>query len=124
LRLPDLPSDWGEVPGPSFWQHYLHDPFAVRGLHLVDGAWTAGTFLPGAERVELLPEGARPTPMRGEGEGLFLALLDMPCRYRLRIHWPGAVEETEDPYAFAPVLGEMDLYLFSEGSHWRLADKF
>ena len=44
--------------------------------------------------------------------------------YRLRIHWPDAVQETEDPYAFGPVLGDMDLHLFSEGTHWELAERF
>ncbi|PZR60139.1 MAG: 1,4-alpha-glucan branching enzyme, partial [Stutzerimonas stutzeri] len=41
-------------------------------------------------------------------------------RYRLRIHWPGNVQETEDPYAFGPLLGDTDLYLFAEGNHRQL----
>jgi 1,4-alpha-glucan branching enzyme len=30
---------------------------------------------------------------------------------------------TEDPYAFTPTLGELDLHLFQEGTHLRLFDK-
>jgi 1,4-alpha-glucan branching enzyme len=124
LRLPDRDPDWGEGPAPSFWQLYLHDPFAVRGLHLVDGAWTVRAFLPDAERVEIIPQNGRARPMHTQGDGLYSARLESPGRYRLRIHRGDRVEDAEDPYAFGPVLGEMDLYLFSEGSHRRLADKF
>ena len=40
--------------------------------------------------------------------------------YLLRIGWPGGVQETEDPYSFGLLLGELDLYLFNEGgiSNW------
>ena len=31
-----------------FWQLHLTDPFAVRGLHEVDGVWAVEVFLPGA----------------------------------------------------------------------------
>jgi 1,4-alpha-glucan branching enzyme len=34
------------------------------------------------------------------------------------------VQDTEDPYSFGPVLSDMDIYLFSEGSHWDLAHRF
>src|SRR6202007_1443358 len=34
-----------------------------------------------------------------------------------RIQWPDAVQETEDPYSFGLLLGEMDTYLFAEGNH-------
>ncbi|MDO9126702.1 MAG: 1,4-alpha-glucan branching protein GlgB, partial [Parvibaculum sp.] len=41
--------------------------------------------------------------------------------YKLRIVWPGgAVQETEDPYSFGTVLGDLDLHLFGEGRHWGL----
>ena len=32
------------------------------------------------------------------------------------------MQETEDPYAFGAVLGELDLHLFNEGRHFHLAD--
>ena len=41
--------------------------------------------------------------------------------YLLRIDWPGAVQETEDPYSFGPLLGDLDLHLFNEGRHFELA---
>ena len=39
----------------------------------------------------------------------------------MRISWPGAVQETEDPYSFGPLLGDLDLHLFNEGRHFELA---
>jgi 1,4-alpha-glucan branching enzyme len=41
----------------------------------------------------------------------------------LRIDWHGVIQETEDPYSFGLVLGELDLYLVSQGAHWRLAER-
>jgi 1,4-alpha-glucan branching enzyme len=42
--------------------------------------------------------------------------------YILRIRWPTTVQDIEDPYAFALLLGDLDLRLFNEGrhSHWRI----
>ncbi len=42
--------------------------------------------------------------------------------YRLRIAWPHAVQETEDPYSFGLLLGDLDLHLFNEGRHFELAN--
>jgi 1,4-alpha-glucan branching enzyme len=39
----------------------------------------------------------------------------------LRIFWPAAVQETEDPYSFGLLLGDIDLHLFNEGRHFELA---
>ena len=41
--------------------------------------------------------------------GLFEGLVDERAPYRLRIAWPGAVQETEDPYSFGLLLGDLDL---------------
>ena len=41
--------------------------------------------------------------------------------YRFRIQWPGAVQETEDPYSFDLLLSEADLHLFNEGRLFELA---
>ncbi|MFG3756241.1 hypothetical protein ACGE32_28345, partial [Klebsiella pneumoniae] len=49
-----------------------------------------------------------------------------PELYRLRVIWPAgtgheAVQETEDPYAFGLLLGDLDMHLLNEGTHWALA---
>ena len=102
----------------------LTDPFALLGPH----GGTVRTFQPGAESVELLaPDGDRPIGRLDHfRDGLWTgALPDGAGAYRLHIRWPGGAEQvTEDPYAFGLVLGELDLHLFSQGRHWRLADRF
>ena len=123
--MPDRDPDLQEMLCRTFWRDYLRDPFAVRGLHQDDALWSVRAFLPGAERVEIVTDFDPPQSMQALGGGFFHGIPASIPRYRLRIHWPGGVtEETEDPYAFGPVLGEMDLYLFAQGAHWRLADKF
>ena len=89
------------------------DPFAVLGPH--DGGITA--LLPDADRVELLDGAGAP---RGElarvhPGGIWSGPGASP--YRLRIHYPGGVHETADPYAFGPTLGALDQHLLSEGRH-------
>ncbi len=53
--------------------------------------------------------------------GLFAGTIEGDEPYRLRIHWPGGVQETEDPYSFGLLLGDLDLHLFNEGRHFELA---
>ena len=105
--------------------HGSHDnPFAVLGPHDVEGGRIVRAFLPGATRVEALRRSdgsvlAQLVP--GEEEGLFENFLRDRSPYRLRIVWPNAVQEIEDPYSFDLLLGDLDLHLFNEGRHFELA---
>jgi 1,4-alpha-glucan branching enzyme len=94
------------------------DPFAFLGPH--DGI--VRTFQPDAERVELFRGGENVNLSPVGNTGVFIGNGERP--YKLRIHWRDAAKETEDPYAFAPILGDVDLHLFSEGAHWNLAERF
>ena len=100
------------------------DPFSVLGLHPQDDGVVVRAFLPGAERVELLPRGsgkpiAELDPVGTKG--VFAGRLDArPDPYRLRAHRGDDSWEVLDPYAFGPVIGEQDEYYLSEGSHLRL----
>src|SRR5690606_37963526 len=51
---------------------------------------------------------------------LFIGHLTARQDYVLRIHWTEGVQETEDPYAFGPVLGDVDLHLIGEGKHYEV----
>ena len=101
----------------------LTDPFALLGPH----GGTVRTFQPGAVSVELVArEGGEPLGrLEHFRDGLWTGPLPQGAAYRLHISWPDGTEQvTEDPYAFGLVLGELDLHLFSEGRHLRLADVF
>ena len=52
--------------------------------------------------------------------GLFAGPVVEGRPYRLRIMWPNAVQETEDPYSFGLLLGALDLHLITEGTHYEL----
>jgi 1,4-alpha-glucan branching enzyme len=103
----------------------LGDPFAVLGPHKTPDGWVVRAFLPAATRVQVVgrPDGqVLGTLDRGATDGLFEGLVDDFKPYRLRISWTNSVQETEDPYSFGLLLGDMDLHLFNEGRHFALAD--
>ena len=101
-------------------------PHEVLGAHVVAGAGVVvRAFHPEAAEVEcLLPDGevVALTPLGTRG--LFAVLFPgraMPLRYRLRFRFAsGDLWEHEDPYRFGPTVGDLDLYLFGEGTHRRL----
>ena len=101
------------------------DPFDVLGPHDGPGGRSIRVFLPGAQSVEVLRRADR-SPLgalvESETPGLFEGTVSDASPYLLRIKWPQAVQETEDPYSFGPLLGELDLHLFNEGRHFRLAE--
>lgn len=99
------------------------NPFSILGPHEDGEGLIVRTYQPNAIRVELLS--AETGESLGEMDqpqvpGLFVARLPVRQKYRLRIRWAGGVQETEDPYSFGLLLGEMDLYLFAEGNHREL----
>ncbi|MFG1192411.1 1,4-alpha-glucan branching protein GlgB [Xanthobacter flavus] len=101
----------------------LDDPFAVLGPHEGPQGRYVRVFVPGAEAVAVQPK-AGPQALflePGPIDGLFCGPLPEGA-YDLSIRWPKHTEETEDPYAFGPLLGDLDLHLFSEGRHFRLTD--
>ena len=105
------------------------DPFAVLGPHGVEGGVAIRAFVPDAEAVTVI---ARDTnePLaeleRIHDAGFFAGTVEgrsLPLDYRLhaRRHHDGWV--FEDPYRFAPLIGEIDNYLIGEGSHQRLWER-
>jgi 1,4-alpha-glucan branching enzyme len=103
------------------------DPFSVLGPHDTANGRVVRAFLPGAMKVDVLrrPDGAFLAALKQTGEsGLFEGLVGDCGPYLLRIHWPQASEETEDPYSFGMLLGDLDLFLFNEGRHFELAKIF
>ncbi len=99
------------------------DPFAVLGPHDTHHGRVIRAFLLGAKQVEVLRrDGSLLAPLEpAEEPGLFENIVSERVPYRLRIGWPDAVQETEDPYSFGLLLGDIDLHLFNEGRHFELA---
>ncbi len=114
---------------PEMVRALLHadhtDPFAVLGMHADSGSVTIRVLQPGASRVRVQErrsgEIVAELP-RMHAEGLFAGRLGLeaPFDYRLEVTWGEQIEIIEDPYAFGPVLGELDIHLLAEGRHLQL----
>ncbi|WP_317215852.1 1,4-alpha-glucan branching protein GlgB [Gluconobacter sp. GP1] len=101
------------------------DPFALLGRHRDHRQDIVRVFYPDAVEVHLMVEQAsgqilEKTMRRIDDRGLYSATLPRSARYRLRIRWADAWQDTHDPYSFGLLLGDMDLYLFSEGKHQQI----
>lgn len=101
-------------------------PHSLLGAHPFRRGGSSGVviraFHPDATRGEVvLPGGSAQALERVDAAGLYACLVlgvQLPLAYRLR-WWFGAHVswETEDAYRFLPTVGELDLYLFNEGTH-------
>ncbi len=102
----------------------LRDPFAVLGPFDADIGRFVRAFLPGASGVEVVARGDERhlgTLAPIQPDGLFMGQVEGHEPYRLQIKWPGAVQETEDPYSADLLLSETDLHLFNEGRLFEIA---
>ena len=102
------------------------DPFSFLGIHSSEDGPVARAFLPGARSVEVVSLGGDALGVleRIHPDGLFAGSVRQGVPYRLRVGWEdGGEAEVEDPYRFAGVLGDQDLYLFGEGTHLGLHEK-
>jgi hypothetical protein len=103
----------------------LGDPFAWLGLRATDKGLRIACFDPGASHAWIVnAEGGKVVALeRVHPAGVFAALLPHRKRgfdYRLAFHGDGRDWSVHDPYAFGPVLGDLDVHLLAEGSHQEL----
>ena len=104
------------------------DPFAALGVHPDGAGFSARLLMPDAVAVK-----ARTLSGESVGDlesihpaGLFAGPVSIAERQALRYDvtfGDGSTYSLIDPYGFGPVLGPMDDYYLSEGSHGRLFDK-
>jgi 1,4-alpha-glucan branching enzyme len=96
------------------------DPFALLGPHETPDGRILRVLMPGATSVHAV-SGTTVTPLeQTHPAGLFEAKIP-GGHYILRIDWAGTIEETEDPYSFPLLLGDLDLHLLHEGTHQDIA---
>ena len=99
------------------------NPHMVLGPHATDAGLTVRVFQPTAADCFLIRDGVA-TAMRDEGDGFFVVTLPgltTAPHYTLRfLAHDGHTWDRGDPYRHGPVVGEMDLYLFNEGTHRKL----
>ena len=101
------------------------DPFAVLGPHRVSPKrCSVRCFLPSAAQVEVLSaQGLLLSALTRHGDTDFFhatLALRLGDPYQLQVLWAsGQRSRIEDPYRFPLVLGELDVWLLSEGTHLR-----
>ena len=109
------------------------NPYELLGPHQtsIEGtrAYSVRAFAPDAQEARIILDvsGSHPVQMhRIHDAGLFEAILPKPngsSRYRLQVtDSEGIVTERHDPYAFAPLISDHDLHLFSEGKLFKAYD--
>ena len=110
----------------------LHsDPFRVLGPHKVGDDVEIRVFRPDARVIEVVLDrepDKRIAAKKTNEEGFFRATVpgaerDVPYRLRV-VKLDGSEEITRDAYQYGPIMGDVDLHLFSEGQHWKIYEKF
>jgi 1,4-alpha-glucan branching enzyme len=110
------------------------DPFAVLGPHRTEeGNCVLRAFLPGAARVTAVAaDTGAPLGVLSQRDavGFFEGVIpgEQAESYRLRVEWHAVgaggsadvvIDVIEDPYRFPPLLGDVDVWLLTEGTHRR-----
>ena len=104
------------------------NPHGVLGPHPADGGVAIRALRPDARAITAqLGDGTtvelEPIHPGGVFEGL-AAGAELPLRYRLEIDYgDGETFTIDDPYAFGPTIGELDLHLIAEGRHEQIYEK-
>ncbi len=101
------------------------DPHSVLGAHPRGDSTVVRAFHPDALEVSIAHPGGVVRMKRVDDAGLFegvVPVADLPG-YRLRYRTADLEWEVDDPYRFLPTLGELDLHLIGEGTHYRLWER-
>jgi len=105
------------------------DPFGLLGLHWNERrkVFDVRSFQPGAQRLWVIDSATGGTVAelaRIHPAGFFAGPTGRSERfaYRLRREYVGGTSESEDPYRFSRVLGELDMHLLAEGRDLRIYD--
>ncbi len=105
--------------------HAHSEPHRVLGVHPASagGGVVVRAWHPDVVAAACVVDGAS-VPMKRVGEGLFAVHLsdaDPGVRYRLRLRTGTGHEWTaQDPYRYAPTVGEVDRFLLGKGDHRRM----
>jgi 1,4-alpha-glucan branching enzyme len=105
-----------------------HNPHGVLGAHPENGGVVIRAFRPAANEITAhLHAGPTIGLHQIHPGGVFEGTIEnaeLPLHYRLEVDYGAAGTFTiDDPYAFLPTIGELDLHLIGEGRHQELYEK-
>jgi 1,4-alpha-glucan branching enzyme len=101
------------------------DPHRILGVHPQGSVTVVRAYHPDAVSIAVAhPGGVVPMKKVDDG-GVFEAEVPAPDLpgYRLRYRTASHEWEVDDPYRFLPTIGELDLHLIGEGTHYRLWER-
>jgi 1,4-alpha-glucan branching enzyme len=98
------------------------EPHSVLGPHDDAGTLVVRVFRPDATDVWIYPDSDLPARVasRVHPAGIFEARypeVSEPFSYLVEVRRKGGAVRFRDPYAFPPLLGDLDYHLFAEGKH-------
>jgi 1,4-alpha-glucan branching enzyme len=106
------------------------DPFGVLGLHSVNGTQVVRALRPDAKTLAVVDRADPKTKFEAQRiaeEGVFEATINGRSDrfdYVLEVtNWAGNTIQVADPYSFGPLLGELDMHLYCEGTHYEIYRK-
>jgi 1,4-alpha-glucan branching enzyme len=104
------------------------EPHAILGAHASDGGVVVRALRPSAQSVSVKPgKGKSVTMKQIHPAGIFegeIPGVKLPLKYKLKVDYgDGGTFTIDDPYAFLPTLGELDLHLMGEGRHEELYER-
>jgi 1,4-alpha-glucan branching enzyme len=106
------------------------DPFGVLGLHSINDNQVVRAFRPDAKTLTVIDRANpknRYVAQRIADEGIFEATANGRTDrfdYLLEVtNWAGETTQFADPYSFGPLLGDLDMHLYCEGTHYEIYRK-
>ncbi len=110
----------------------IFDPFSILGIHKIKindvDVIVVRTFQPEAKEVFILGSKSSEKSVRVHPEGIFEAVFkDIKdfFPYRIKVLWKDSNQSIiDDPYRLPPVINDYDLYLFNEGTHKKIYERF
>ena len=120
------PTPSSEVPGAitALVQGRHQQPHDLLGQHLEPEGLRVRVLKPLASSVRVRFPDGEILPLEHEADGVFSAVLPGATEtqdYRVLATWGDGIEhESDDPYRFAPTLGQVDIHLINEGRHEEL----
>ncbi len=121
---PPIPTDKVAGAITALAQGRHQQPHDLLGQHLEDDGLRIRVLRQLAHSVSVRFEDGVELPLRHEADGVWSGLREgqiTTLDYRVLVAWgDGIVHVQDDPYRFAPTLGEIDLHLIGEGRHEQL----
>ena len=103
------------------------DPHHFLGQHEQGGQFFINAFKPSAQSVEVINKASGQSMKMNKihETGLFSVNVGgAAIDYKLRIEeYSGYTWETYDAYSFDPIIQELDIYLFKQGTHYKIYEK-